>query len=438
MKNSIYFKVGLLVLSLGFMGLNAQVEDVKIMTYNLLFYKASEAPCTHNRTPAQRDQDFSTIVASVNPDILCVNELGEGVVNPILINNNVLNVNGINHFASANSTNNSSSRIVNMLFYNQDKLTLQSQFSLQRDLNNFPIIRVIDFYRLYLNDAGLGSPGVDTVFFTVAVMHLKAGASTSDQNQRENAAKAVMNYIENNVTDDNIIVTGDFNIRSSNENAYQEFVNYSNATVALNDPINTPGTWHNNSNFATVHTQSTHSSGTGCFSGGGMDDRFDFSLISDAINAGSDNLNYQDYYAYGQDGSSFNGNLNTNSNFSVNASVAAALYNFSDHLPVILELEANVSGIGLNETNYWQQTLQIANPFKRNLELNFKNNTTLQNIEVSVIDLTGRPVLQKNIKTIKPGAQIKFNSATWAPGIYLLSIVKNNKVVETRKLIKRT
>lgn len=427
-----------LFLILNTAALTAQVENIKVMTYNLLYYKAgSDAPCSHNRTVAQRDADLRTIIANVQPDIFCVNELGAGVINPLLIVDNILNVNLTNHYRSANSTNNSSSSIVNMLFYNENKFTLHSQSNLQRDLNNFPLVRIIDFYRLYVNDAGLGQPGVDTVFFTVAVGHLKAGSSTSDKLQRENAAKAVMNYLENSVPDDNVIFTGDFNIKTSTENAYQEFINYSNSSVALRDPISTAGSWNNNSTFASVHTQSTHSSSSGCFAGGGMDDRFDFSLTSQAIINGSDNLTYKDYYALGQDGSFFNSAMNTNSNLSVNSTVATALYNFSDHLPVILELEAAVSGIGLSENELWHKTVQIANPFRDKLTLKFRNNNPLNQVSLKVLDLTGRLILQKQYNAIPARADVEFNSSHWKPGIYLVSLSQQNGQTVTRKLVKQ-
>jgi exonuclease III len=427
-----------LLLILNTAALTAQVEDIKVMTYNLLYYKAgSGAPCSHNRTAAQRDADLRTIVENVQPDIFCVNELGAGVINPLLIVDNILNINLVSHYKSANSTNNSSSSIVNMLFYNKNKFTLQSQSNVQRDLNNFPITRIIDFYRLYVNDAGLGQPGVDTVFFTIAVGHLKAGSSASDRLQRENAAKAVMDYIENTVPDDNIILTGDFNIRSSSETSYQEFTNYSNVNVALVDPINTPGSWNNNGTYTSVHTQSTHSSGSGCFAGGGMDDRFDFSLTSKAIINGSDNLIYKNYYALGQDGSFFNSAMNTNSNLSVNSTVASALYNFSDHLPVILELEAAVSGIGISERELWQKTLQIANPFGDKLALKFRNNNPLNQVNLKVLDLTGRLILQKEYNYIPAMADLEFDSSQWKPGIYLVSLSQQNGQTVSRKLVKQ-
>ena len=48
------------------------------------------------------------------------------------------------------------------------------------------------------------------------------------------------------------------------------------------DPINTPGSWNNNEDFRGVHTQSTRtsSSGFGGGAGGGLDDRFDFIMVS--------------------------------------------------------------------------------------------------------------------------------------------------------------
>ena len=45
------------------------------------------------------------------------------------------------------------------------------------------------------------------------------------------------------------------------------------------------------------------------------------------------------YKTIGQDGSSFNGPLNTSSNSVVPSNVAQALYGMSDHLPVYVKLE---------------------------------------------------------------------------------------------------
>ena len=109
------------------------------------------------------------------------------------------------------------------------------------------------------------------------------------------------------------------------------------------------GSWNNNSQFAQFHTQSTRTDG-GCFSGGGLDDRFDFILFSDEISVGEQKIRYidQSYYAVGNDGRHFNQYINQNGNSAVSEEVAQALYDASDHLPVAMRLVVN-GDVGLEE-----------------------------------------------------------------------------------------
>ena len=366
---------------------------------------------------------------------MVVQELGSSPVNPLVMLQDIFNVNGVTYYDRAASSNNSSSSIVNMLFYNSNKLELESQNSINLDINNSPLIRVIDFYRLYVKDAGLGSPGVDTVFFTIAACHLKAGNSTSDADQRARATAAVMQYIDQNVVDDNVLIAGDFNIYGSGQSAFQNLINYTaNPAISFEDPINQLGSWNNNSAFRDYHTQSTRASSNGCFSGGGMDDRFDMILASSAILNNNDGLNYVDYQAVGQDGSSYNGNLNTNSNFSVNSTVASALFNFSDHLPVEIELEASVSGIGLDPwisgTNYWS----IVNPVKSQLSFQFKGHFAKLPLHIQVMNLSGQVVGKWSTNGL---SNFEIDCAAWPNGVYLVQLSDGQEFVETRKVIKR-
>jgi exonuclease III len=427
----------LLILLIGWNSLNAQVEDIKLMTYNLLFYKASNSFCTHSRTASQRDADLKTIIQDVQPDLLCVNELGDNPVNPLVILSDILNVDGVNYYERAASTNNSSSSIVNMLFYNKNKLVLHSQHKIERDVNNAPLIRVIDFYRLYVKDQGLGSAGVDTVWINVAALHLKAGQGSSNEQARARAAAAVMDYIGRELPGENVLVAGDFNVYQASEPAFQTFINYTaNPSVSLNDPINQLGNWNNNSNFAAYHTQSTHASGTGCFSGGGMDDRFDMILASDAVMNASQNLSYVDYETVGQDGGGFNGNLPTTNNFFYNQTLATALYNFSDHLPVVIELEASVSGIGLSEENRLERSWQTNNPFGDELTIRFNSGNWHPQLEIEIINLTGASLYQGQLKLQSGKEILKLPTSDWASGIYLINIRTESGQSLTRKLIK--
>lgn len=428
--------ISALFLLIGSLTLSAQTESFDLVTYNLMFYKTTNAPCSHIRNAALRDADLTTIVDYLTPEILVVNELGDNPVNPPIMLRDILNVNGRNYYEQATTTNNSSSGLVNMLFYNSDVLALHSQQTLQRDLGGTPILRVIDFYRLYVKDPGLGQPGVDTVFFTVVALHFKAGSSSGDRSQRERAAEAIIDFIDRNVQDDHVILAGDLNIRSSSEDAYQELINPSNPLLSLNDPLSRPGNWNNNPNFSTVHTQSTRSNGAGCFSGGGMDDRFDQILVSNQILANS-NLDYVEYRTIGQDGGSYNNNLATSNNISVPANVATALFNFSDHLPVGITLEAEVSGLGIEEAQLWQQSIAFPNPFRDELTVSFEGMKAHSAMSLNVLDLTGRSIAKLDFSVGESLENLSFNSGGWPNGIYLLSLIENGQPLLTRKIVKQ-
>ena len=60
----------------------------------------------------------------------------------------------------------------------------------------------------------------------------------------------------------------------------------------LFDPIDRIGHWHNNSSYADVHTQSTRTTQFGGGANGGMDDRFDWLFVSEAILNDSSDMYY--------------------------------------------------------------------------------------------------------------------------------------------------
>ena len=95
--------------------------------------------------------------------------------------------------------------------------------------------------------------------------------------------------------------------------------------------------------FPIHHTQSTHTSG-GCASGGGLDDRFDIMLMSGQILEDSGMVSYipNSYKAVGNDGDHYNLSLLDGTNTSAPAAVLTALYDMSDHLPVIADLSINL------------------------------------------------------------------------------------------------
>ena len=145
------------------------------------------------------------------------------------------------------------------------------------------------------------------------------------------------------------ITMGDYNIDSSSEQSYQNLVGVGTGSGRMFDPLNRPGTWNNNVAFADIHTQSTRVAQIGGGASGGMDDRFDFQLASGPMMDG-EGLSYigptapgtapaHSYRAFGNGGNTFNGNINDPQNLSQPPAVLTALFNASDHLPVVADYQ---------------------------------------------------------------------------------------------------
>ncbi|GAB5538874.1 MAG: hypothetical protein Salg2KO_09770 [Salibacteraceae bacterium] len=320
-----------------------EFDTLRVMSYNILYYGETTSFCTSSNNPiAEKDAYFEIIAKYVKPDVLVVNELGASNVYANRILNNVLNTGGQSNYQAATIRNNSFSSIVNGIFYRGDKLSLVSHRSVKDAANGSQLVRVIDIAQFYYRDPELAS-GSDTVFLYVLAAHLKAGDSSSDRSARDLATEALMEEISSNYPPGYYLLCGDFNMKNSNEAAYSNLVAASNQEYRFVDPIGEEGNWNNNASFSEVHTQSTRNSSTngGCFSGGGMDDRFDLILASDQVIQDTGAVRYisGSYSTVGQDGNHFNQAINSGSNSSVSSTVLGALYEMSDHLPVRLDLK---------------------------------------------------------------------------------------------------
>ncbi|MEL6104418.1 MAG: lamin tail domain-containing protein [Planctomycetota bacterium] len=166
--------------------------------------------------------------------------------------------------------------------------------------------------------------------FYVYSVHLKAGSSASDASRREGEAAAIRLDIDSLGADQDVLLVGDLNIPASSVAAYQNFLAAGDGQLL--DPIDRPGDWNNNAQFRSIHTQNPAINGPG-----GMDDRFDFQLVSNSV-LGSDGLRFINgsYRAFGNNGThTFNSDITTGSGAS--SSVLAALAAASDHLPVVAD-----------------------------------------------------------------------------------------------------
>jgi endonuclease/exonuclease/phosphatase family metal-dependent hydrolase len=297
---------------------------VKLMNYNILNYPGASG--------AAREDEFRTIMTAVHPDILIVQEMtGTTSAGQTQFLNNVLNSVFPGEYAAATPWINGPDTN-NALFYRTAAFTLISVDTLDTEL------RAIHEY--VVRPVGYTAAAANLRIYS---MHLKAGSTTDDKDQRLREASVLRNYA--NVTfnsSTHFIYAGDFNIQSSSETSYQRFIgSEADNDGRAFDPINTPGSWNNNSTFAAIHTQSPKTA-SNPYGGatGGMDDRFDFQLISSALQD-AEGLSYVSgtYKCYGNDGQHFNLAIDALPVIPEGAEMAAALEEASDHMPVVMDLQ---------------------------------------------------------------------------------------------------
>jgi hypothetical protein len=408
---------------------NAQ-DTVKLMQYNLLNYGVNSSYCTPtNNNVDEKNTNLSIIIKYAKPDILTVNEISSDPYYHQYLLDHALNVDGVSYYSKAAFTNYAGSEIINMLYYNAVKFTLKSQKYITTS------VRDINFYTLYYNSSDLATTH-DTAFITCISAHLKAGNTPADEADRATMTFQLMYHLSNLNVDNNYTVSGDFNVYSGSEQSFQNLINFSNPIVRFNDPVNQVGNWNNNSAYALYHTQSTHTVGD-CAAGGGMDDRFDFILISNNIKNGVHHYTSipSSYWAIGQDGNRFNQTINNPVNNSVPLNVANALYGMSDHLPVILKLKVDKT-IGLpEELNSPVLKISYTNPVSDKLEINI-NLKEKTDLNIQVVSLWGQLVYQSQYKNCNTNFNCEIPTAKLQNGIYFMKISDEKNRQITRKIIK--
>jgi len=414
----------------GYLSVSAQ-DTLSILQYNLLNYGNYTDYCTSNNNKyTTKDTYIKTIVQYVKPDIFSVNEVSASHSIQQHLLDYALNTDGVNYFAMAPSLSSQDDYLVNMLYYNTEKLGLAGHVIAQT------YIRDVDVYKLYYKSGSLNSGG-DTAFLYCVVAHLKS--STNYEDQRKIMAKNTMDYIASHHPDNNYLLMGDFNLYSDREPAFQEFVDYSDASIRFSDPANQIGEWHNNADFSMVHTQSTHDGNNGCAASGGMDDRFDFILMSNNIKNNLKKMQYisGSYHVVGQDGKHFNTSINASpTNTSVPSQVLNALYRNSDHLPVSMKLLVDEPlGVQQLQASVFN-AIHFTNPVKNMLRLRLEMSaSTSYNIEI--YSLLGQIRWKKQGMLNRGQHLMEINLSTLSNGVYIIRFVDGSGHSQSRKLLKR-
>ena len=425
MKNifTLFILIGLTVFVYG-------QQTVTYMQYNLLNYGNFTSYCTSsNNNPDAKDGYLRTILDYLQPDILSVNELGSTSSNATHLLEDVLNDNSYGvTYKRADITNNAGSYLINMIFYNSDILGLESQQVAQS------VVRDINIYRLYMLNEDMVKG--DTTFFNCAVAHLKAGTGSDDEEDRGTMTKNLMNYLEWTELNEPLLFSGDMNFYSDDEEGLDNLINHADPWLKFYDPLDRIGDWHNNSFYADVHSQSTHSANTGCASSGGLDDRFDFIFINKRIADNTNGVGYVEnsYRTVGNDGNHFNkGLLDTPTNTSVPSDVLQALYYNSDHLPLTMELElSDVSSISESMPVY--PVLKVVNPANNTIEGSIYSRELLE-CTISFFNAGGQILVNRNLDLVPGDNTFSFEASQFYPGLYLLRLVCDNGKIETHKVI---
>lgn len=418
----------LLLLLVTSLNLSAQ-DSLRVLQYNLLNYGNYSTYCNNvNNNHITKEGHLRTIIGYLKPDIFTVNEISSVNAYHDRLLTEVMNSDGRSYYKRTPATNIAESDIINMMFYDSTKLVLHSMQVIQ--LN----VRDINLYRLYYKSGKLQTG--DTIFLNCIVAHLKAGDSNSDALLRGVMAANVMNWLQTNTLPGNFLLMGDFNVYTSTEPSYQYFTSSTAGAFQFFDPVNTPGEWNNNIDFAAVHTQSVSASG-GCQAGGGMDDRFDFILATDEIMEGSRKIRYKQgsYKAVGQDGNHFNQSITNLPNPSVPPDVLTALGRASDHLPVTLVLEVEAEQPGAITESLFIKDAVLIRVSESEATINL---TALKpnEISVSIFSSTGQHLHQHNYQLYQGFNSIKIPLSSLTSGMYLISILDSQRYRKTFKLVK--
>ena len=420
MKNQLFFVRNFRNILFLFFGMwfnaSSGQDTIRIMTYNILNYTSTDGN-------ASRYLDLRVIINYYKPDVFICSELVDGSGAQRLLDSS-FNVNGVNYYSRAVFTNGPDTD--NMLYFNTQKIKLKSQAQISTNL------RDISRYRIY----HVISPG-DTAYLNIFSAHLKAGNFPSDATDRLAEVTDFCNYITSIPQSENLVIGGDFNIYGNTEQAWTYLTTNSCAHVFY-DPINTVGAWNNNSIFSSVHTQSTRSStNPGCCGGatGGMDDRFDFLLANSRVMNGGSKMKYINgsYKACGNDGNHFNKSLlELPVNSSVPANVNTALFNMSDHLPVMMEVAIGTT-VGINELNVSDQ-FSFSQCIDNSGIISWCFFSSVQQkVEVEIYDLSGRNILTREIMVEKGSTQINQES-TLPFGTYIIRVRKDSEIIATSLL----
>lgn len=406
--------IGVLLASLTTFG----QESVTVMSYNLLNFPTGNL--------AGREDTLKLIINYVQPDLFLVQELKTDSGLQLIVNESFSDLPAnyqATTFLPQQSNPGSVSKLQQAMVYNSDRFGLVEEgfiMTSTRDINRF---------KLYWKGPELEN-GSDTVFIYVFVTHLKSSEGTSNQQARLEMAQSFTTYLSHLPVNASVIFAGDLNLYNSTEPAYEELLDATN-TVVMRDPIDSPGNWHSASfQPKSILTQSTRSSiifGDGASSG--IDDRFDFILLSDNMFHEWNTVKYltDTYKALGNNGSCYNQSITACTGGDVPDSILRPMYFMSDHLPVVLELNIEPERVGVQQVQSLDRVIRLDG--LGNLHVTW-NRT--EKARICLFDIAGRRLAEQTILLTRGENRLPQFLAGTKSGYYILNILSpTSSVSET-------
>ncbi len=311
----------------------APAQALRVVTWNLTEYDDNYP--TTNITP--RQADFRTVIAGLQPDVLIAQEVMTGTARDSFLTN-VLNLVQPGQWSSS------------YIATTQSAVFWRTAAASVTTVTSFTDGGPRDVLQCWVHPAGY-TDKMGT--FRLYSIHLKAGGpGTADSTTRRVECTNIRNKINTQpqtVYGPNFLLGGDTNFYGAYEGGYIRLTeSQTNNNGQCHDTLGTamPGNWHVIYAYRYWDTQSPNISPPyPYFSGGGLDDRFDIVFTSNSVQDGQ-GLDLDGYVTYGNDGLHFNDDVNGGGmNAAVGLTIATALRNSSDHLPVVavLRLPAKVA-----------------------------------------------------------------------------------------------
>lgn len=405
----------LLLLSLCAPAVNAQ-DTLRFMTYNILNFSGSDT---------DRLDELRTIIRAIDPDIIVHQEIeDQAAVNNIL--NQVLHQLDPDWSAAAFVNGPDTD---NACFYMSSRVSLVSQRQIPTQLR--------DFTEYVVTSAALS----DGEVFRLYSGHLKASQGVEEEQRRLAECQVLRGELEELDPGSLFMFAGDFNLYTSFEPAYQFLLGLEpSPNSRFLDPINRPGNWNNSISFADIHTQSPRTQSFGGGATGGLDDRFDFILASAAWmdTVGSYCLPAT-YTSFGNDGDHFNQAVNDGTNQAVPDSVADALHNMADHLPVFMDIVLRPSATPVSPLPPVVESAQLAtcypNPF--NPILNVSLATSPLAGELRVFDIMGRSLRSVSLTPSSANATLSLDFAPYSSGPYFIVVQRGTQSEVSRVILQK-